>query len=198
MKYKIPIIVIIAFVAGVLLTNSFNSSISGAIISGLENEKQNIQSTGSIQKTNLELENTNLMNEIDKLNSGLGFYKGIVESLEREKAEMITAPLRNRIEFEVNWDKYIIANPDEEYIWDISIGNLDDITRTFSTSLKIKSNMDEVFSRVPATGSLTLTPDNSGNLEVKLIPENSGYAILEMYVNTHYIGDLVVFSVSDK
>jgi hypothetical protein len=194
LRYKIPIIIIIAFVAGVLLTNSINGSISGAIISGLENENENILSTGSIQKTSLELEKTNLLNEIEKLNDGLGFYKGLVEGLEKEKIQTITAPLRNRIEFEVIWDKYIIAKQDEEYVWNIRILNLDDISRSFSTELKIKSNRDEVFARVPATGSLTLTPDNSGNLEVKLIPENSGYAIFEMYVNTHYIGDLIVFS----
>jgi len=52
-RYKIPIIIVIAFIAGVLVTNSINSSISGAIISGLESEKQNIQSTGSVERTNL-------------------------------------------------------------------------------------------------------------------------------------------------
>jgi hypothetical protein len=195
LRYRIPIIIVIAFIAGVLLTNTINSSITGAIISDLESEKQTIQSTGTIQKTSLELEVKNLQNEIEKLESGLGFYKGIVDSLEAERFQTITAPLRNRIEFQVNWDKYIIARPGEEYVWDISIENLDDTTRTFSTSLKIKSNKDELFSRVPATGSLTLTPENSGNLEVKLVPEGKGYAILEMYINTHYIGDLVIFSV---
>ena len=195
MRYRIPIIVVIAFVAGVLLTNAINSSITGSIISGLESEKQTIQSTGSIQKTNLELEVKNLQNEMDKLESGLAFYKGIVDSLDGEKFQIITAPLRNRIEFQIKWDKYITVHKGQEYVWDISIENLDDITRTFSTSLKIKSNRDELFSRAPATGSLTLTPENSGNLEVKLVPESTGYAILEIYVNTHYVGDLVVFSV---
>jgi len=177
------------------LTKAINSSITGSIISGLESEKQTIQSTGSIQKTNLELEVKNLQNEMDKLESGLAFYKGIVDSLDGEKFQIITAPLRNRIEFQIKWDKYITVHKGQEYVWDISIENLDDITRTFSTSLKIKSNRDELFSRAPATGSLTLTPENSGNLEVKLVPESTGYAILEIYVNTHYVGDLVVFSV---
>lgn len=193
-RYKIPIIIVIAFIAGVLVTNSINNSISGAVISGLEIEKQNIQSTGSIEKTNLELEKTNLMNEIENLGEELDFYKGAVEGLEREKVQTIIAPLRNRIEFDVTWDKYIIASPGDEYVWNIKITNLDDISRTFSTNLKIKSNGDGVFGRVPATGSLTLAPENSGNLEVKLVPEATGYAILEMYVNTHYIGDLIVFS----
>ena len=194
-RYKIPIIIIIAFVAGVLVTNSINSSISGALISGLESEKLSIQSTGSIERANLELEKTNLQNEVENLGEELDFYKGVVEDLGRENVQTVTAPLRNRIEFDVTWDKYIIASPGEEYVWNIKIKNLDDVIRTFSTNLKIKSNRDEVFGRAPATGSLTLAPENSGNLDVKLVPEASGYAILEMYVDTHYIGDMVVFSV---
>lgn len=209
-RYALPVLVVLLLVVVVLGTNAIDSSISGAMIaslegdcqdriSALEEENSNLKGTLSadkqaliIQKNDLELENVKLKSRADKLESEVGLYSGIISNLNQEEDQALTTPYG----FKITWDRYFIARAGEETVWVAEIDNTGPTSRTFTLDLKLKSSFNDAFEKEPAVvGSLTLKSYNSGMLNVKLTPDDDGYAIFGIYVNNNYVGELIVFSV---
>lgn len=209
-RYAIPVVVILLFAIAVLGTNAVDNSISGAMIasleddcqdqiSDLEEENSNLKETLSadkqaliIEKNGLELENVKLKNRAEKLENEVDLYSGILSNLNKEDDQSLTTPYG----FKITWDRYFIARTNEESVWVAEIDNIGPSTRSFTLDLKLKSSYNDAFEKEPAViGSLTLKSYNSGMLNVKLTPDDEGYAIFGIYVNNNYVGELIVFSV---
>jgi hypothetical protein len=209
-RYAVPVVVVLLFAIAVLGTNAIDNSISGSMIASIEDECQdkvtaleeensNLRETLSadkqaliIEKNDLELENVKLKNRAEKLENEVDLYSGILSNLNNEDEQTLTTPYG----FKITWDRYFIARTDEESIWSAEIDNTGPSTRSFTLDLKLKSAYNDAFEREPAViGSLTLKSYNSGMLNVKLTPDDEGYAIFGIYVNNNYVGELIVFSV---
>ncbi len=209
-RYMVPAVVVLLLAIAVLTTNALDTSISGAMlasvstecdqqISDLEAENTMLKDTLSIEKqallvekNDLQLENIKLKNMAEKLDDQVSLYSGIIRNLNAEDKETVTTPYG----FKITWSKYLIAKPNEESLWDAEIDNTGPSTRTFTLDLKLESAYQRSFEKEPAViGSLTLKSYNSGTLNVKLTPDNEGYAIFGVYVNNNYVGDLIVFSL---
>ena len=208
-KYAVPAVVILLFMIAVLATNAVDTSISGAMIaavssdcqekvSTLEAENADLKEVTStekqallIEKNNLELENIRLKNMAEKLGDKVDLYSGIIGSIETEDLQTVTTPFG----FKATWDKYVVAKPGQDTIWYAELENTGPSVRSLTLDLKMKSAYKDAFEKEPSViGSLTLKSYNSGSLNVKLTPDNEGYAIFGIYVNGNYLGDLIVFA----
>lgn len=209
-RYAVPVVVILLFAIVVLGTNAIDSSISGAMIASIEDdcqdqvndlelENSNLKATLSadkqaliIEKNDLELENVKLKSRSEKLEDEVDLYSSILTNLNQEDEQTLTTPYG----FKITWDRYFIARTNEESVWVAEIDNIGPTIRTFTLDLKLKSAHNGAFEKEPAViGSLTLKSYNSGMLNVKLTPDDEGYAIFGIYVNNNYVGELIVFSV---
>ena len=193
-KYKLPITMIIVFILGFIVANSINANISGSLIASSSSEYQNQIVALELEKENLKnqlLEKNSIENQLYDSKGRLVIYEDILKNLIRENLEKVDTPYG----FSITWDKYVYAEPGKEITWSAKIDNTDSSDRTFSLGLKIKSILDEaIMKKNPATGSLILNPQTSGTLNVKLIPEETGYVILGIYINDEFVGDLTLFS----
>lgn len=201
-RYRIPIALIVIFVIAAIITNTINASISGAMLSSvssecqenvekLEAENKNLNSILSTEKQVLVNDNDKLKLEKANLEDDARIYSSILNGLDQEKFEA----RHTQFDFKATWDKYILSEPGQEFIWSAEIMNTGSTKRTYSLDLRLKSNDDKLFDKEPVAGSLTLAPGSSGELNVKLKPKDEGYVIFGLYVNNNYVGDFIVFSL---
>jgi len=197
-KYKTPTAYAAVFIAAVLITSTVGNSLSGMVISDiesdcqssidqLESENTNLKSTISSRQQSLEAANV-LLNQANQDNA---LYAAILNGLNAEDSERIVTYSG----YEIVWDKYMITEPGKTATWFATIKNTDPFLITYTLDMKLKSVYNGVFDKKPSTGSLTLTPMSSGTLNVEMTPRSTGYAIIGLYVNTDYVGDMIVFSL---
>ncbi|MBU1974792.1 MAG: hypothetical protein KKG59_00135 [Nanoarchaeota archaeon] len=197
-------VILIAFVAGMLLSNYMKQGTIDQlnqnhknVLETLQLEKEQLKADKetsvtlvSSEKGTLVAENEKLVLENANLETEITMFDGLLDSLTEESKEIQNEPYYS---YKLTWQRYILAQPKDKLTTTVAIENTGSKEKKFNLEVRLRSSYKDALTTTPSDGSLTLEKGSSGNINLVFTPLKEGYAIYGLYINGRHEGDIVVF-----